>query len=59
MWGFSSGSVVKNSPSNAGNARDMGLILGSGRSPGVGDRKPGTEKLGGPQSIAPQRVRQD
>ena len=28
MGGFSSGSVVKNSPSNAGNARDMGLILG-------------------------------
>ena len=26
--------VVKNLPANAGDARDMGLILGSGRSPG-------------------------
>jgi len=26
--------VVKNPPANAGDARDMGLIPGSGRSPG-------------------------
>ena len=26
--------VVKNPPANAGDIRDMGLILGSGRSPG-------------------------
>ena len=34
MWGFPAGSVVKNSPANA---RDMGLIPGSGRSPGEGN----------------------
>ena len=28
--------LVKNLPANAGNARDTGLILGSGRSPGGG-----------------------
>ena len=32
--GFPGGSVVKNSPANAG---DVGLILGLGRSPGVGN----------------------
>ena len=31
---FPGGSVVKNSPANAG---DVGLILGLGRSPGVGN----------------------
>ena len=31
VWGFPSGSVVKNPPTNTGN---MGLIPGSGRSPG-------------------------
>ena len=29
--------VVKNPPANAGDARDAGLIPGSGRSPGEGD----------------------
>ena len=29
------GSVVKNSPASAGDARDVSLISGSGRSPGV------------------------
>ena len=29
--------VMKNSPANAGDARDAGLIPGSGRSPGVGN----------------------
>ena len=33
--GFPGGSEVKNTPANAGDARDMGLILGWGRSPGV------------------------
>ena len=28
--------VVKNLPANAGDVRDMGLIPGSGRSPGAG-----------------------
>ena len=32
--------VVKNAPANAGNIRDMGLIPGSGRSPGGGHGKP-------------------
>ena len=30
-WGFPGGKVVKNSPANAGDTRDMGLIPGSGR----------------------------
>ena len=34
---FPSGSVVKNSPANAG---DVGLIPGLGRSPGVGNDNP-------------------
>jgi len=29
------GTVIKNPPANAGDARDMGLIPGLGRSPGV------------------------
>ena len=32
--------VVKNLPANAGDARDMGLNPGSGRSPGVGNGNP-------------------
>ena len=59
MGGFASGSVVKNSPSNAGNPRDMGLILGSGRSARVGNGKPGTKEPSGLQSTEPQRVRRD
>ena len=34
------GAVVKNLPAHAGDARDMGLIPGSGRSPGVGNGNP-------------------
>ena len=37
---FPGGSVVKNLPANAGDARDMGLIPRSGRSPGVGSGNP-------------------
>ena len=37
LWGFPGGAVVKNLPANAG---DMGLILGSGRSPGEGNGNP-------------------
>ena len=33
--GFPGGTVVKNPPTNAGDARDVGLIPGSGRSPGI------------------------
>ena len=32
--------VVKNSPANAGDIRDMGSIPGSGRSPGEGNGNP-------------------
>ena len=32
--------VVKNLPANAGDARDVGLILGLGRSPGAGNGNP-------------------
>jgi len=38
--GFPGGTVVKNLPANAGNAGDMGLIPGSGRSPGEGNGNP-------------------
>ena len=34
--GFPGGSAVKNLPEKAGNARDVGSVPGSGRSPGVG-----------------------
>ena len=38
--GFPGGSVVKNSPANAGEARDAGSIPRSGRSPGGGNGNP-------------------
>ena len=38
--GFPSGSVLKNPLANAGDAGDMGLISGLGRSPGVGNGNP-------------------
>ena len=37
---FPGGSVVKNPPANAGDARDKGSIHGSGRSPGGGHEDP-------------------
>ena len=37
---ISGGSVVKNLPANVGDARDMGLIPGSERSPGAGNGNP-------------------
>ena len=40
VWVFPGGSVVKNPPANAGDARDMGSIPGLGRSPGVGNDNP-------------------
>ena len=36
LGGFPGGIVVKNPPANSGDTRDMGLIPGLGRSPGVG-----------------------
>jgi len=38
--GFPGGSVIKNFPANAGDTRHLGLILGSGRSPGGGNGNP-------------------
>ena len=38
--GFPGGTMVKNRPANAGDARDMGLIPGLGRSPGEGNGNP-------------------
>ena len=38
--GFPGGTVVKNQPANAGDARDMGSIPGSGKSPGEGNGNP-------------------
>ena len=38
--GFSGGAVAKNSPANAGDARDMGSIPGWGRSPGEENGNP-------------------
>ena len=35
--GFPGGSIVKNPRANAGDAGDVGLIPGSGRSPGEGN----------------------
>ena len=38
--GFPGGTSGKESPANAGDARDVGLIPGSGRSPGGGNGNP-------------------
>ena len=60
--------VVKNLLANAGDTRDMGLISGSRRFPGVENgtssnmlawKIPWAEKLGGLQSMGPQRVGHD
>ena len=60
--------MVKNSPANAGNTRDAGLIPGSGRSLDEGMathssilawRMPWAEEPGGLQSIGSHRVGQD
>ena len=38
--GFPGGSMVKNSPANAGDTRDLGLIPRLGESPGGGNGNP-------------------
>ena len=57
--------MVKNPPASAGDARDLGSIPGSGRSPGGGNGNPlqylaweipRTEEPGGLQSMGSQRV---
>ena len=57
--------MVKNPPANAGDTRNMGSVLGLGRSPGEGKGNPlsilageipRTEEPGGLQSMTSQRV---
>ena len=38
--GFDSGTAIKNPPAHAGDARDAGLVPGSGRFPGEGNGNP-------------------
>ena len=59
--GFPGGTVEKNPPANAGDARDKGSILGSGRSPAEGNSSPFHYflwSLGG-YSLGLQEVRDD
>ena len=65
---YPDGSVVKNLPANAGDARDAGSILGSGRSPGRGMATHSrllawktlwTEESGGLKFIQKQRIGHD
>ena len=60
--------MVNNLPTNEGDARDKGLISGSGRSPGeemathssiLAREMPWTEKPGRLQSMESHRVRHD
>ena len=60
--------MEKNPPASAGDIRDVGLIPGSGRSPGGGNGTPlsilaweipWAEEPGGLQSMGPQRVGHD
>ena len=64
-YSFPGGIVVKNSPANAGDTGNVGLISGSGRSPGVGNGNPlhllawkisWTEEPDELQSLGSQRV---
>ena len=66
--GYPGDTVVKNLPANAGDARDMGLIPGLGRSPGGGYgnplqysclENPWTEKPGRLWSTGSERIRHD
>ena len=68
MGGLPGDTVVKNLPANARDAGDLGLIPGSGRSPGGGNGNPlqysccenfMDRGAGGLQSIRLQRVRHD
>ena len=65
---FPNGAVVKNMLANAGDARDVVSILGTGRSPGEGNgdhssilawKIPWTEEPGELQTMWLQRVRHD
>ena len=68
VGGFPGGSVIKNPPANAGDARDRGSIPGSGRSHGEGNgnplqysclENPMDRGPGGLQSIGTQRAGHD
>ena len=68
LWASQVALAVRNLPANAGDVRDTGLILESGRSLEKGMathssvlawRNPRTEKPGRLQSIGSQRVRHD
>ena len=66
LTSFPGDSVVKNTPAHAGDARDMGLILELGRSPGGGNGKllqhsclKSLTKPGKLQFMGSQRVRHD
>ena len=60
MWASQVALAVKNPLANAGDARDMGSILGLGRSPRVGKGNPlqipCIREHGGLQSTGSQRV---
>jgi len=67
-WASQVALVIKNSPANAGDARDSSSMPGLGRSPGEGNathssipawRIPWTEEPGRLQSMGSQRVGQD
>ena len=67
-WSSQVALVVRNPPANAGDIRDMGLITGSGRSPGEGHsnplcilawRIPWTEEPRRQWSMRSQRVEHD
>ena len=55
FWGFPGGTVVKNPPASARDARDVGSIPGSRRSPGGGHGNPlqysSLENLHGQRSL--------
>ena len=68
MWGFPGDSMVKNLPAKAVDAKDVGLIPGSGKFPGKGNgnplqdsflENPVTEEPGRLQSMGSQRVGHD
>ena len=68
LRGFPGGSVIKNSPANAGDTGDASSIPGSGRFSGVGNGNPlqcsclqnsWTEEPGGLQPMGLQRAGQD
>ena len=66
--GFPGGTMVKDPPANAGDARDVGSVPRLRQSPGEGNgyplqysclKIPWTEEPGGPQSMRPQGVGND